>query len=193
MLARVVGMPRGGAPWSYGFQPDSLCASRSRMCAWRNKRLVVPMIGREDYSDVGTVEPEDIRSSEPTFEPTRSYPAPLEAVAYRGLFGSLVAVLDPHTEADPTAILVQALAAFGSIIGRNAHFTADGARHHANLFAVLVAASSKGRKGTSWAHVRNCFNRIDETWRVVSGLASGEGLIWHVRDAHYREQEIRRN
>ena len=147
----------------------------------------------ENYRDVGTIDHEDRGSVAPILLTGRRYPDPPSSEAFRGVFGELVAALEPHTEADPVAILVQALAAFGSLIGRGAYFVADGTRHHTNLFAVIVAASSKGRKGTAWSHVRNGFTTIDPSWRIVSGLSSGEGLIWNVRDPIYSEHEIRRS
>ena len=146
---------------------------------------------REVYTDVGTIDAEDVPRT-PLRPHGPGYPDRPAPEAFRGLLGELVAALDPHTEGDPVAILVQALAAFGSVVGRSAYFVADGTAHFTNLFAVLVAASSKGRKGTAWSHVRNVFTSVDSTWRIVSGLSSGEGLIWHVRDAHYVEKEIRR-
>lgn len=39
---------------------------------------------------------------------------------------------------------------------------------------------------------RNCFTALDPTWRIVTGLSSGEGVIWHVRDARHVEREVRR-
>ena len=81
------------------------------------------------------------------------------------------------------------MVAFGSIVGRCAYFVADGTRHYTNLFAVIVAASSKGRKGTAWSRARRCFVAADVGWRIVAGLASGEGLIWHVRDAVESDDE----
>jgi hypothetical protein len=54
-----------------------------------------------------------------------------------------------------------------------------------NLFIGLVGATSKGRKGTSWGHVRRLFESVDAEWtseRIKSNLSSGEGLIWAVRD-----------
>ncbi|OGW60074.1 MAG: hypothetical protein A2V83_11170 [Nitrospirae bacterium RBG_16_64_22] len=98
--------------------------------------------------------------------------------------------IEPHTEADPVALLVQFLAAFGNVVGPSPHFIADGAEHRMKLFAVLVGTTSKGRKGTSWAHVRRIFQGVDEEWtgrRVSSGLSSGEGLIWQVRDPIFKE------
>lgn len=149
------------------------------------------MISREVYTDVGTIDAEDVPRT-PLRPRGPDYPDRPAPEAFRGLLGELVAAMEPHTEADSVAILVQALAAFGSVIGRSAHFVADGTPHYTNLYAVIVAASAKGRKGTSWSHVRNCFTSVDPNWPIVGGLSSGEGLIWHVRDAHYVEREVRR-
>lgn len=115
-----------------------------------------------------------------------SWPEPMPEEAYHGPMGAWVRTIEPHTEADPAAILVQTLVAFGNVIGHTAHFCAEADRHYGNLFACLVGESSKGRKGTSWGYVRRLFQSVDNRWadeRIVDGLASGEGLIWHVRDA----------
>lgn len=105
--------------------------------------------------------------------------------ALHGPLGDLVRLVEPHTEADPVAILVQALVAFGSVIGRGPHWRAEADEHHGKLFVALVGATAKGRKGTSWGQVRRVFAAVDSEWaehRVLSGLSSGEGLIWAVRD-----------
>jgi hypothetical protein len=75
--------------------------------------------------------------------------------------------------------------AFGSLIGRKPHYRAESDRHFTNLFAVIVGQTAKGRKGTSWGQVRAVLHNVDEAWaggRVSSGLSSGEGLIWAVRN-----------
>jgi 5S rRNA maturation endonuclease (ribonuclease M5) len=113
------------------------------------------------------------------------FPEPLNAPAFQGLAGDIVRRIEPHTEADPVALLIQILVAFGNVIGRDAFCVADGSRHAMNTFAVLVGESSKARKGTSWRHVLRIFERVDEQWKsdcVANGLSSGEGLIWAVRD-----------
>ncbi len=118
----------------------------------------------------------------------------LDEAACYGLAGEMVRMIDPHTEADPVALLAQLHAAFGSVIGRNPHFIAEADYHGLNLFAVLVGDTSKGRKGSSWGQVRRIFHGIDETWadgRVLSGLSSGEGLIWAVRDEITKQEPIR--
>ena len=81
-----------------------------------------------------------------------------------GLAGDVVRKLEPHTEADPVALLLQVLSAFGNAAGRSAYFEAGGSRHYGNLFAVMVGKTSKARKGTSWAAVHHAFSGIDPNW-----------------------------
>jgi hypothetical protein len=79
------------------------------------------------------------------------------------------------------------------MIGRTAYFTAEAVHHYLNLFAVIVGATSKGRKGTSWGHIIRLARSVDEEWvkqRVKSGLSSGEGLIWAVRDEIMKGDEV---
>ena len=102
--------------------------------------------------------------------------------------------IEPHTEADPAALVIQSLVAFGNVIGRGAHFMADGAAHHMNLFCVLVGGTAKSRKGSSWAQVRRLFETVDPEWardRTQAGLSSGEGLIHFVRDAIEKQEPVR--
>lgn len=121
------------------------------------------------------------------------WPEPLPDEAYYGLAGDIVRAIGPHTEADPAGILAQTLAAFGNIIGRGPFYQVEGDKHATNLFFVLVGETSKGRKGTSWGRVRQLFEPIEHPWareRIESGLSSGEGLIWAVRDAVIGREKI---
>lgn len=119
------------------------------------------------------------------------WPEPLTDAAYHGLAGEFVRLVSPHSEADPIALLAQFLIAFGSIVGRSCHFIAEAAMHFTNLFAVLVGDSSKSRKGSSWSHVRSLYRAIDDTWPTSSGLSSGEGLIWAVRDPIVKQEPVK--
>jgi Protein of unknown function (DUF3987) len=115
----------------------------------------------------------------------RLWPAAVGPAAHQGLPGDLVAAIEPTTEADPVAILIQFLVEFGSLIGNGPRIRVDGHDHHANLFAVIVGDTSRARKGTSWRRVREALAVCDPTWaadRLLGGLSSGEGLIWAVRD-----------
>jgi hypothetical protein len=109
----------------------------------------------------------------------------LRSDAFHGLAGEIVAAIEPHTEADPRALLIQFLVAFGFVVGRRAFFLADGSRHFPNLFVVVVGETSKSRKGTAWSRIRSVFESMP-TWpseRVMNGLSSGEGLIAQVSDS----------
>ncbi len=120
----------------------------------------------------------------PSSEEASSWPV-LDAAALHGLAGEVVATLDPHTEADPAAVLVSLLVAFGAAVNSGPHAIADGAEHPARLFAVLVGRTSRGRKGTAWANVRRIFAAADPGFtaeRILGGLASGEGLVAAVGD-----------
>jgi hypothetical protein len=113
------------------------------------------------------------------------WPQPLPVSAFYGLAGEIVRAIEPHTEADTPGLLVQLLVAAGNTLGRGPHFRAEADRHGLNLFAVLVGATAKGRKGTSLGHIQNLVAGCDPVWAqscVKSGLSSGEGLIYHVRD-----------
>jgi hypothetical protein len=118
--------------------------------------------------------------------PDAEWPAPLREVAYHGPIGRLVQAIAPHTEADPAGLLLQALTFFGSIVGRHPYFEAESARHFPVLFVVLVGVSAKSRKGSSFATVKAPMvlldPDLDRPGRLEEGLASGEGLIWAVRD-----------
>lgn len=114
------------------------------------------------------------------------WPDPLAAEAMHGPAAQFVRLIEPHSEADPAALLIQFLVGFGNLIGRGAYFKAEADKHYMNLFMVLVGQTSKARKGSSWGQVSNILRASDDGWAkecVKSGLASGEGMIWHVRDA----------
>jgi hypothetical protein len=122
------------------------------------------------------------------------WPDPLAEEAFHGLPGRIVRTIEPSSEADPAALLVQTLVAFGSAVGRGAYFAVEGDRHHANEFAVLVGRTSKARKGTSWGRVHSLLRQAAERWateRVQSGLSSGEGLIWAVRDPITKRERVK--
>jgi hypothetical protein len=121
--------------------------------------------------------------STPAGDPAgRAWPDPLADEAFFGLAGEIVRTIEPQTESDPAAILLQVLVAFGSLVGRGPHFPIEGDQHHSNLFTLIVGETSKARKGTSWGRVREIFSRAAEWPNVVDGLSTGEGLKYAVRD-----------
>src|SRR5262249_6370927 len=114
--------------------------------------------------------------------------------ALYGIIGEIVRATDPHTEAHRMTTVINTLAAFGSCIGSSPHTLVQHDRHSGNLYAVFVGQSAKGRKGVGWSTPRHLFSKIDPEWsknRVRTGLSSGEGLIYAVRDEVWREEPVK--
>jgi hypothetical protein len=179
---------------------------------WDGALKVVRLAGAKDPSELHCQDPgafkaawrRALESAEPAgvtpattadpLPPEPPWPDPPDAAAYYGLAGDVVRVILPHSEADAVALLAQTLVAFGNAIGRTAHFRAEGDTHYLNEFAVLMGKTSKGRKGTSWGHVKRLFKAVLDDWlcdRVQGGASSGEGLIWAVRDPIQTRQAVK--
>jgi len=113
--------------------------------------------------------------------------------AFSGLAGEIVRTFEPKTEADPAAILLHTLAGFGNAIGSGPYMAVQNDRHPARIYVAIVGDSGKGRKGTSWSGPRELLRRCEEFWakdRIRTGLSSGEGLIYHVRDGDGRDAGV---
>jgi hypothetical protein len=112
------------------------------------------------------------------------WPEPPGAAAYHGLAGEIVQAIAPHTEADPVAVLVQLLVAYGALIGGGGWFEVEATRHYPNEFAVLVGDSAVSRKGSALGHVKRLLGEVQEDFpsRIKKGLSSGEGVVWLLRD-----------
>jgi hypothetical protein len=129
--------------------------------------------------------PEDPQPADSTLlAPPAGWPAPPDRAVYHELLGEIVNRIAPHTEADPVAILTQLLVSFGAAVGRGAFFQVEATRHHPNEYMCLVGASARGRKGSAWDHVHRLITGADPSLgpRILTGLSSGEGVIWAVRD-----------
>jgi hypothetical protein len=105
----------------------------------------------------------------PDWQPSGEKPAPaawpqMDPAAFQGLAGEVVKAIEPHSEADPVAILIQFLTVAGNLMGRTAYYRVEDNRHHANLYVLLVGESAKARKGTSLARVRAIVRHADEAW-----------------------------
>ena len=90
------------------------------------------------------------------------WPAPIAEPALHGPAGEFVRLIEPHTEADPIALLIQLLVAFGVAAGRHAHLRIEASHHYPNEFCVLVGASPSS----------NCGNAIIRTFPAISGVNS---------------------
>lgn len=185
--------------------PDRLRAVRTtyaqdRTAGWSKLRELLPGAAAAVLEDVGTAHWEASRppaarivrrGAKQAAVAERPWPT-LGQDAWYGLLGEIVAAIEPHTEADPAAMLATGLVMFGSAVGRNPHALVGAAEHRANEFLVLVGGTNEGRKGTAYREVLRPFRIADRDWatdRTVGGLSSGEGLVHAVRDAVEREGE----
>ena len=108
------------------------------------------------------------------------FPDLLHERAYVGVLGRVVRAIEPHTEADPAAILAQLVAAVGCMVGRGAGWRVEGDYHACAVWPLIVGASSTARKGTSIGRVRQVVGLLAGDFlgdHEVAGLSTGEGLI----------------
>jgi hypothetical protein len=125
--------------------------------------------------------------------PAETWPK-LDEAALHGLAGEIVNTIDPHTEADPVAVLVHVLVFFGNAVGRTPYAQVGADRHFTNLFAIIVGDTAKGRKGSAASEARRMFRLTEPTWeslRILGGLSTGEGLIYAVRDPVEKEEKLK--
>lgn len=179
--------PRDGTAWQCGVgeAPDGRGVgkcfhSRGSDMGWSDFR---DAIGLRDATDAAS-EPRIWSLS--SLRSQREWPAPPDDAAFDGFAGELVDMSDPHTEADRVAVLAQHLVAFGNAIGSSPHAMVGATRHGTNTYVALVGKTSKARKGDSERPVRVIYGLAAPEWaghRIVSGVGSGEVLIWAVRDA----------
>ena len=180
-----------------GMAPDDIMATLYAMfddCEWREsaqrwqaRRAEIPDAVasavakfRDKRSEMLTSEASRAHADEADPDP---WPEAMNCGVLHGIAGEFVRMIQPDTEADQAAILAQFLVTFGALVGRGPHYKVEGDQHHSNLFVLLIGETAKARKGTAFGRVREVFERIPDWNRTASGLSSGEGLKYHVRDA----------
>jgi hypothetical protein len=131
---------------------------------------------------VAQTQPSKARAAMPRVEPD-DWPEAPGPDAFRGFAGEVVDAVTQSSEADRIAVLANLLAAFGAAVGSGPHVMVGADRHTARIFHALVGDSAVARKGTSWSPIRTLFEHTDPDLRVVNGMVSGEGVIYHLRDA----------
>ena len=128
---------------------------------------------------------------------TRAWPEPLAPEAFHGPAGEFVRAVADFSEADPVGILASALILFGNAVGRSAFVQVGPDKHAANTNLILVGPSgSGGRKGMATSTARYPLGRSPafSSWTancLQSGLSSGEGLVWAVRDEIRRRDPVK--
>jgi hypothetical protein len=154
-------------------------------------RSAIPRVARS----VARYRPEAIRFNDLrlTMKPRRRKPE-LSPVALYGSIGRWVRRIEPITEAHPAALLSQALAAFGNIIGAERTgspapgFFVEDTRHRTALYVNVIGDSAKSGKGDSWSRVRRLMAYVDPKWVRQAGVQTGEGLIDSLADDQELEE-----
>ncbi len=167
-----------------------------------------------DFNDVSTIDgPEAVRAavldagrsavaeseldeekSDASAKPEAAPWPELDPAALHGIVGRLVRLYEPHTEADPVALVVSFLAEVGTMVGRGPHLNLDGSYHPLLFWPVLVGQSSKSRKGTAGKRVSTFLSLADPEWtrgEARGTLSSGEGLAFAVRDPQFKEETLK--
>lgn len=112
-------------------------------------------------------------------------PLDWERPATYGLFGEIVQLIEPHTEADSMGIYTELMVHFGNCLGPTPHYLVEATPHYLNLFLAICGQTAVARKGTGHGWATRIFKLIDPSYIetcVASGLASGEGLVHLLRD-----------
>lgn len=117
------------------------------------------------------------------------WPEAMGEDAFHGIVGEWARAVEPTTEAAVEPILIGGLAWMGAIAGPGPHFMVGATKHPAIIHGAHVAATSRGRKGTSSDLAEDLAVAVDHTIRRGFGLSSGEGLIDWFLDDQDREEE----
>ena len=107
-------------------------------------------------------------------------PTQLGPAAFHGPLGAFVKAWEPHTEADPAALLATMLVGFSSVLGSGPHHTVSGDVHAARIWGVVVGSSATARKGMSYKPARNLLAGVDPVW---NDICNASGSV-HWRGAH---------
>ena len=104
----------------------------------------LPEESRPFYDQDDVEEPQELHAPDLDEDSEPSMPLPPESIAppppalaapaHYGIAGRVVSSLTPHTEADPAAVLLQFLAAFGNLVGPAPHCRVGATRHGLQYF-----------------------------------------------------------
>ncbi|SRR6266404_2018387 len=121
--------------------------------------------------------------------PADNFPDPMADEAFRGIAGQVCSILEEQNETCREAILAQVLVGFGNLIGKGP-YTKEG--NFLNEFCLVVGPTATARKGTSLRYALDHLQYIDADWTqaVRACPPSGEGIIWHLRDARMVKNKV---
>lgn len=134
----------------------------------------------------------------------KAWPEPLAAEGYYGILGAITKGIEPFIEADSAALLVNLIVASGIAMGREIFFQVGAAQHHTVLYAVTVGETGDNKSDSTTPllalmHAALALsveaNKESGTVELLpiaptifSGLSSGEGLLWQMRDERWEQR-----
>jgi hypothetical protein len=111
-----------------------------------------------------------------------------DSPVFSGIAGEIVQAIDPLTEADPMAVLIQLLAGFGVMVGHGPRMTFPD-EQFTNIHVCIVGTTEEGKKGTALKRAKQVLSWIDPAFvakRCFGGVRSGQAMIEQVCDALFR-------
>lgn len=106
--------------------------------------------------------------------------------AFHGTLGRITKALDPHTEADPSGVLLSLLSAYSVAVGDSPKARVGNQEHPLLVWGILVGRTNAGRKGTATHEAfgvvkKACPDLLDPAKHFVgSGISSGAALVTEV-------------
>jgi len=133
-----------------------------------------------------------VRPVDAPLTPTWPWPEPTDNCFY-GIAGQYAQDVTEVSESDPMAVLGTLLTVFGVFLGREPHIRVGNSSHRAALFTLIVGESARARKGTALQDARVLLEMVNPRFfggpGIVSGISSGEGLVYAMRDAREGEPD----
>ncbi len=118
-------------------------ATPEESAAWKAANRPLTNVTIPDVAEARPA-PESAAENDPRGQ---KWPDAMDGAALHGIAGEFVRMIQPNTEADPAAILTQFLVCFGAYVGREGagpHYRVERDKHHANLYAIIVATIRDG-------------------------------------------------
>ena len=116
--------------------------------------------------------------------PKQPIPVP-DPRMFSGLLGEIAEDVSEGIEADKTGIYGCLLSMAGMLVGRKPHVMIGNRRHPFLIYPVLIGRTGSGRKGDAMATANllmDSASSFELDSLTVTGIGSGEGLVWHIRD-----------
>lgn len=204
--ARIARIAEQGAHYRH---PDDSTLAEERRAKWQRQHPVYGTFQQwQIAARLATLGIDGVYGAARTkpSEKAKAWPAPLADAAYYGVLGDIAKGIEPFIETDLGALMVNLLVVSGIAIGRDPHLEVGAAQHHGVLYTVTVGETGENKSDntnpirqvmenvppTAYANDGYDVGPIDDLGvppapTLISGLSTGEGLLWQVRD---RREEI---